>query len=146
MMNELLHNPVVREALKQAWHDSEPGFAGGHEEGGFLCLATDGTIMVDRWQRGEKSEIQVPPHLDGKRNGEIILATFHTHPNTGNSFDQEPSPGDCQSVEQDPDLKHREYVGEFVISKDSVFVIRPSAAIVNIGPTPEVLFKEEHND
>jgi len=32
----ILNDPAIRIALKQAWQDSIPGLAGGHEEGGFI--------------------------------------------------------------------------------------------------------------
>lgn len=32
----ILNDPTVRDALKQAWVDSQPGNTGRHEEGGFI--------------------------------------------------------------------------------------------------------------
>lgn len=32
----ILNDPAVRAAIKQAWEDSQPGVIGGHEEGGFI--------------------------------------------------------------------------------------------------------------
>lgn len=134
---DVLREPGIREALRQAWYDSQPGITGGHEEGGFICRASDDMLVVDRWPRGEKAEISIPPHPGGQRNGERIVATFHTHPNTGNGFYQEPSPGDRRAVGRDPHLKHPEYVGEFVISQEKVYLILPSGDVHTIGSTEE---------
>lgn len=87
----VLDKLVVRRALKQAWQDSQPGFAGGHEEGGFILKDAHGNLQIQRWSKGAQNEIFVPPHPDGKRGNKNIAATFHTHPNTGEDFLQEPS-------------------------------------------------------
>jgi len=52
-----LNNLAVREALKQAWQDSNPGVSGGHEEGGFVLQASSGILSVARWPSGAQSSI-----------------------------------------------------------------------------------------
>jgi hypothetical protein len=46
MMTPDLNDPAVRDALKQAWLDSQPGVTGGHEEGGFILRDETGKITV----------------------------------------------------------------------------------------------------
>ena len=67
------------------------------------------------------------------------MATFHTHPNTGPEFQQEPSLTDIRGVRDDPELVHAEYEGEFVISSDWIYIIRKSGRIELVGGTNAVL-------
>jgi hypothetical protein len=95
---KVLDNLVVRRAFKQAWQDSQPGLAGGHEEGGFVLKDIYGNVSIERWPKGKQNEIFVPPHPEGKRFNKDIVATFHTHPNTGPDFQQEPGLTDIRAV------------------------------------------------
>jgi Domain of unknown function (DUF4329) len=135
---DVLAIPDVIRALRLAWDDSNPGIVGGHEEGGFICVNANGDFVIDRWPRGDKDLICVPPHPQGKRNGETIIATFHTHPNIGNTYDQEPSPGDRRMVRQDADLKHSEYIGEFVISQQVLYLVLPNGNVMDVGSIAEL--------
>lgn len=135
----VLKNLAVREALLLAWKDSNPGTPDAHEEGGFVLRQTDGSFRVERWPRGAQDEIRVPLHPGGKFNGTPIVATFHTHPNTGPEFLQEPGPTDIRAVRSDPDLGHAEYEGEFVISAEFTYLIKRSGAVTVVGPTDKVL-------
>jgi len=69
--------------------------------------------------------IILPPHHDCKIGEDEIVASFHTHPNTGSDFLQEPSETDQRAVRDDPDLKGDNYVGEFVISRGTIYLITP---------------------
>lgn len=113
----ILNEPVIRAALKQAWQDSCPGPSGGHEEGGFILRDLEGNLNIVRWFKGGQNTIVLSPHPDCKIRGNSIVATFHTHPNTGSDFLQEPSETDKRAVRDDPDLKSTEYEGEFVVSQ-----------------------------
>jgi hypothetical protein len=124
----ILYDPVVRTALKQAWEDSQPGLTGGHEEGGFILRDSDGNLSVQRWPRGQQSTIMVPPHQNCQINDQDIVATFHTHPNTGTDYLQEPGETDKRAVRDDPDLKAAFYKGEFVISAQSIYLDCPDWA------------------
>jgi hypothetical protein len=111
----ILGDSVVRNALSQAWQDSQPGVSGGHEEGGFIVQNATGELSVARWPKGDENTIILLPHHDCKIGEDEIVASFHTHPNTGSDFIQEPSETDIRAVRDDPDLKGDNYVGEFVI-------------------------------
>src|SRR5262245_21479728 len=100
---------AIRELLRQAWQESDAGTERAHEEGGFVLRDEDGKLSVDRWPKGAQNEIVVPPHAGGRRLGRLILATFHTHPNPGADFQQEPSLTDIRAVCGDPDLGHPEF-------------------------------------
>src|SRR5712692_7041968 len=92
---ELLNQPVVREALENAWADSQANDpVQRHEEGGWIYLeiGTD-QIVIQRAPPGRRSAIDLnePPILAGA----VVVAKFHTHPNpTAEGWDPGPSSAD----------------------------------------------------
>lgn len=130
---------ATRESLLQAWKDSRPGTSEAHEEVGFILQHPDGTLTVERWPGGKLNQIEFPSHLGGMRESKRIVATFHTHPNPGPEFQQEPSLTDIRSVRDDEDLHHAEYEGEYVISSEIVYRIMPDGGVVSLGKTRELL-------
>ena len=134
----ILSNQSTRSALQQAWTDSNPGITGGHEEGGFIVKDEGDHLGVIRWLKGLRDNIQVPPHKDCKIDDLEILASFHTHPNTGSDYLQEPSETDKRAVQDDPDLKGAEYVGEFVISQAIIFLVSPAGQVREMDDTQTV--------
>lgn len=135
----ILDDGSVREALRQAWEDSEPDTPNAHEEGGFVLLTPNGKFAVERWPRGAQQSICPPPFTRGKRNGLVILATLHTHPNSGPEYRQGPSRKDVKAVRDDPDLGHAEYEGEYVISLRLVYRIRHDGDVETVGETRALL-------
>jgi len=134
-----LSNANVRSALQKAWIDSNPGLTDGHEEGGFIVREVDGSLVVARWQIGLQDTIQVPPHGNCMSEGLEIVASFHTHPNTGSDYLQEPSETDKRAVRDDPDLKGDDYIGEFVISQAVIYLVSPAGQVREMDDT-EVVF------
>jgi len=98
----ILNDPAIRTALTQAWQDSNSGLTGGHEEGGFIVQDSANTWRVLRWPKGLQNSIAVPPHRSCQIGDQEIVASFHTHPNTGSDFLQEPSETDTRAVRDDP--------------------------------------------
>ena len=137
----ILHNASVREALRQAWQDSQPGSDGRHEEGGFVIQLSARKLAVVRWPKGAQDSILVPPHSSCTIGGQPIVASFHTHPNTGADFLQEPSETDKRAVRDDPDLKGAAYVGEFVIAQETIYLITPDGEVREVV-APHVLFAQ----
>lgn len=129
----LLKDRAVVAALKAAWQESQPDVSGGHEEGGFVLRNTNGEIEVLRWVTGAQNSIRVPPHPGCKIGASDILASFHTHPNTGSDYLQEPSETDKRAVRHDPDLKEVFYVGEFIISDRLIYLIQPDGYVIEVG-------------
>src|SRR5207302_7878109 len=78
---ELLAEPVIRQALDDAWRDSmihDP--LQRHEEGGWICLdLLTGQLSTVRAARGQMDAIDLtsPPPL----TGQVVVGKFHTHPN-----------------------------------------------------------------
>jgi hypothetical protein len=136
---EVLKELAVRAALAKAWVESNPGLAGGHEEGGFVVFDKSNNLSVIRWPKGETSLIRVPDHAGSEWNGLPIVATFHTHPNTGPDFMQEPSETDKRGVKDDVDLKGAHYVGEFVIANEMVYLITPGGAVREVDTRADLL-------
>ena len=134
-----LKNPIVISTLEQAWQDSHPGVSGGREEGGFILRDAAGNMSVDRWPKGAQDTIILPSHPNCKIGGEDIVASFHTHPNTGKDYLQEPSETDRRAVRDDPDLKGAFYEGEFVISQEKIYLIAPNGQVSAIENTREIL-------
>lgn len=136
----VLSDQLVRGSLLQAWQESNPGTATAREQGGFVLRDADGSLSVERWPTGAKRQISVPPHPACRRGAATIVATFHTHPNTGPEFQQEPSLTDIRAVRDDPDLNDSDYEGEFVISSELVYRILRSGDFETIGETAVTLF------
>lgn len=133
-----LNDPTIRAALKQAWEDSRPGFTGGHEEGGFILRDSAGNLSVVRWSKGAQNSIILPPHPNCKIGESDIVATFHTHPNTGRDYLQQPSETDKRAVRDAPDLKGEFYEGEFVISQERIYLIAPNGQVNEVGDAREI--------
>lgn len=131
--SQILSDPVVCKMLKQAWEDSEPGISGGHEEGGFITRTATGELDVVRWLRGNQNSILVPSHPRCRIGECDVVASFHTHPNTGETYLQEPSETDKRAVKYNPNLKGDWYVGEFVISQATLYWISPDGQVGEIG-------------
>ncbi len=138
----ILSDSGIQAALKKAWADSKPGASGGHEEGGFILQDAAGGLSVLRWQRGKQATISLPPHPGCKIGEDEIIASFHTHPNTGDDYLQEPSETDKRSVRDDPNLKGENYVGEFVISTETIYLITPAGRVRELNDTQDY-FSEE---
>jgi hypothetical protein len=135
----VLDDDTVRELIRLAWQESQAGTSTAHEEGGFVLRGADGALTVERWPCGEQNRIVVPDHGGCTRNTLVILATFHTHPNPGPDFQQEPSLTDIRAVRDDPDLSHPDYEGEYVISQEWVYLVRKNGQVAVIGETKAVL-------
>ncbi len=73
-----------------------------------------------------------------------IVGSFHTHPNTGSDAVQEPSETDCRAVRDDPDLKGPDYVGEFVLSEEIIYLITPGGQVRTLGSQRALLGLEEN--
>ena len=136
---KLLRTEVIRAALTAAWNDSQPGSSGGHEEGGFIVQEAAGSFLVIRWPKGENNAITVPPHPGCQIQGLDIVASFHTHPNTGDDFLQEPSETDKRAVRDDLHLKGKLYQGELVITQQLLYFVTPRGTVMEIGESATML-------
>jgi proteasome lid subunit RPN8/RPN11 len=69
----------------------------------------------------------------------VVVATFHTHPNPGSEYQQEPSLTDIRAVRDDWDLNHPDYEGEYVIATEHTYRIPKQGPVATIGETSVVL-------
>ena len=119
--------------------ESAPGPVGGREQGGFVVDA-DGKLSVVRWPAGQARLISfIPPHAGCRVSEGPVVASFHTHPNTGSEYRQEPSRRDVQAVREDAGLKADWYVGEFVIADRSIYLVQPDGEFHELGRRIEFL-------
>lgn len=81
----------------------------------------------------------LPPHHNCQFGGRDIVASFHTHPNTGSDYLQEPSETDRRAVRDDGNLKGRFYQGELVISQERIYLIEPNGLVNPVGDTQKIL-------
>ena len=95
-----------------------------------------------RWPKGAQNSIILPPHPNCKIGESDIVATFHTHPNTGSDYLQDPSETDKRAVRDDPNLKGESYEGEFVISQEKIYLIAPNGQVSEVGATWAILGAE----
>lgn len=95
-------------------------------------------MSIIRWPKGTHNSIVLPPHPNFKFGNGDIIATFHTHPNTGSDFLQEPSETDKRAVRDDPDLKGKFYEGELVVSQEKIYLISPIGLVNEVGYTKEI--------
>jgi hypothetical protein len=135
----ILKNPEVLAGLSLAWRDSLPGSSDGHEEGGFIVQNATGSLQVIRWPRGTGNTIDVPTHRGCRAEGLEILASFHTHPNTGPDYLQEPSETEKRAVRDDQELKAPNYGDELVISAVRLHLVTPYGSVVPLGETERML-------
>ncbi len=108
-------------------------FRADPEEGGFIVADDFGFLSIIRWEKGTNNEITLPPHKNCFVDGKDIIASFHTHPNTGENFQQEPSLTDIRVIRDDFDLKGEFYLGEFVISEETIYLIEPTGLVSVVG-------------
>lgn len=104
---ELMSDPIVHDALEQAWIDSVPSDPSQrHEEGGWIFIdITSGKIFVVRQKPGEQASIDLssPPTIPGS----VVVGKFHTHPNpSSDGWDPGPSRQDeaIDAIHGVPDL------------------------------------------
>jgi hypothetical protein len=104
---ELLNDPVVLQAIEQAWIDSlanDP--AQRHEEGGWIYIdLKTGDLLIKRAPRGGQFAIDLdnPPAVAGS----VVVGIFHTHPNpSAEGWTTGPSASDqaCDTRDGIPDL------------------------------------------
>ena len=68
----------------------------------------------------------------------VILATFHTHPNTEANTNRSRL-ADIDAVKDDPDLGGPDYEGELVISETSLYRVLKDGTVEVLGETKVIL-------
>lgn len=133
---EILADLNVQNGLRQAWEDSNDGGANDHEEGGYIVRDSDSTLDIVRLPEGEEDSMEPDLYPSGEIDGKEIVGFFHTHPNTGTEFQDEPSDADIGFTTDNP-----ETVGgnHFVITPNDVYHIDDTGNVETVGALNEVI-------
>ena len=136
-VTELLAQPKVIAGFRQAYDDSDVGGSHPFEQGGFLLRDShSGEVVVTRLPSSERDSMSYPLCPDGQYQGQAIVGSFHTHPNTGKEWRQEPSPQDIRLAKDYPETMGPH---QFVISRDTIYHIDNNGVVTAVGRTADVL-------
>ena len=118
--DELLANPIVQQALDQAWIDSFPNDASKRrEQGGWIYMdVSSGALTIRRAPAGSSNEINLDPPQIVLLS--VVVAIFHTHPNpTAENWYAGPS-------QQDKDFDDEHGVPDLIATDEGTKLSGPS--------------------
>ena len=134
---QLLSDQTVLAGLRRAFDESDVGGSHPIEHGGFLVRDSQTeAFMVVRLPSSESDSLAYPICADGQFHGHEIVGTFHTHPNTGQDWRQEPSPQDIRLSKEYPETMGSH---QFVISREKIYLINNDGLVTSCGGTAELL-------
>ena len=134
---ELLSLPEVLAGMCHAFIESDVGGQCPIEQGGFLLRDFQShEIRVERLPSSANDSLSFPHCPNGQHAGQEIVGSFHTHPNTGTEWQQEPSSQDIRLSKVYP-----ETMGpyQFVISRETIYHIDNHGQVTVVGSTSELL-------
>ena len=124
---DLQRDPLVQEALNQAWNDSCSGeSAQRHEEGGWIYMdKTSGNLSIRRAPSGAGTSIDLsdPPVLAGS----VVVGKFHTHPHPS-SEGWSPGPSRTDEV-----IDARHGVPDLIKADDGIYLSGPVSRRGGLG-------------
>jgi hypothetical protein len=134
---DILCDPNVIAGMRRAYEESDVGGDSPIEQGGFILWNPASAMReVARLPTSGQDSIAYPICIDGTYQGKRILGTFHTHPNTGPEWRQEPSRQDIHLSQDDPETMGPH---QFVISKETIYHIDGNGLVSEMGPTAQLL-------
>jgi hypothetical protein len=134
---ELLADPNVLAGMRQAFRESDVGGTKPREQGGFLVRSPQsGQFAVARLPSTGDDFFCYPLCRDGIYQGQEIVGSFHTHPNTGPEWQQEPSPQDIRLSKDYPETMG---FHQLVISRETIYHIDNEGVVSAMGKTAELL-------
>ena len=135
--SELLSNPAVLDGMRRAYHESNVGGINPVEQGAFIVRdLPDGAVAVTRLPAAACDSLSYPICPDGTCEGRQIVGSFHTHPNTGPEWQQEPSPQDIRLSQDFPETMGPH---QFVIARNTVYHIDNNGVVSEMGSTSHLL-------
>jgi proteasome lid subunit RPN8/RPN11 len=133
---EILADPNVRQAMRQAWEDSDDGGPNDHEEGGYIVQNPDGSLAVVRVPSGDEDSVSFDIHESGMIGDQRIVGTFHTHPNTGTTYDDTPSDADTSNSRDYPTTMGPH---QFILSPNDVYHVDNAGQVSTVGSLNETI-------
>jgi hypothetical protein len=142
--SELLSDSTVIDAMRRAFEESDVGGRNPVEQGGFILKdPLTGTFSVALLPAGAADSLVYPVCSDGMHDGKQIVGSFHTHPNTGPDWQQEPSLQDIRLSQEYPETMGAH---QFVISQKTIYHIDDDGAVGVAGRTVDLLkLGEDHS-
>ena len=134
---ELLADANVLAGMRQAFEESDAGKSIAREQGGFLVRDPQtGSFAVVRLPSSQRDRLEYPICPNGLFQGREIVGSFHTHPNTGREWRQEPGRQDIRLS-----IEYPETMGphQFVISRETTYHIDNEGVVSKCGKTAELL-------
>ncbi len=136
-VGELLAEPTVFAGMRQAFDESDVGGSRPAEQGGFLVRdPQSGMMRAARLPASGRDSLAYPLCADGRYQGQDIVGSFHTHPNLGPEWRQEPSPQDIRLSKDYPETMG---LHQFVISRETIYHIDNDGLVAALGRTAELL-------
>jgi hypothetical protein len=136
--SDLLAHAGVIEGMRCAYEESGVGTDSPVEQGGFIVRdLTTGTLDVVRLSAGGRHSLVYPLCPNRRYEGKQIVGSFHTHPNTGPEWRQEPSMQDIRLS-----LEYPETMGahQFVIARATIYHIDNDGVVSEMG-LPHLLLR-----
>ena len=135
--SELLGNAGVIDQLRRAFEESGVGTDRPIEQGGFIVRdPVSGAVEVIRLPARERDSLAYPICADGSHRGKQIVGSFHTHPNIGTDWRQEPSAQDIRLSQDYPDTMGPH---QFVIAREKIYHIDNDGVVSVMGITHQLL-------
>jgi hypothetical protein len=134
---DLLRGAGIIHAMRRAYEESDVGGDNPVEQGGFILRdPVTGTLEVARLPSRGRDSLAYPICADGTYRRKPIIGTFHTHPNTGAEWQQDPSPQDIRLSEEHPETMGAH---QFVIAQETIYHIDNDGVVSEMGPTAHLL-------
>jgi hypothetical protein len=123
--------------MRRAYEDSDVGTDNPIEQGGFIVRdSTSGALEIIRLPASGRNLLIYPICADGIYRGKHIVGSFHTHPNTGPEWRQQPSSQDVRLSKECPETMGAH---QFVIAKETIYHIDNDGVISEMGLTRRLL-------
>lgn len=134
--SDLLSDAGVVSALRRAYDESGVGSNHPIEQGGFIVIDPDShRLDVVRLPTQGRDSFAFPICADGLYGGRRIVGSFHTHPNTGAEWRQEPSVQDIRISQNYPETMG---MHQFVIAEGAIYHIDNDGVVTEMGPTSQL--------
>jgi hypothetical protein len=133
---DLLATPEVIDGMRRAYEESGVGTENPVEQGGFIVRDSAGALEIIRVPASGRDILIYPICADGMYGGKQIVESFHTHPNTGPEWRQQPSLQDVRLSQEYPETMGP---NQFVIASEAIYHIDNNGVVSEMGSTRVLL-------